>query len=809
MKITYLLTGCAVIAFASDVGFAQGVVAPAQPSAQAGSGAIDGQAETGGSASAVQGLQDIVVTAQRLEQNSQRAAVAITAVGGADLVNAGVTDATRLGDLVPGLEVTASGISNIYFLRGVGNFVNTAIADSAIAVNYDGVYTGRAASGFNFFDLQRVEVLKGPQGTLYGRNATGGAINIIPELPKLHDFSGYGIASYGNYDDLQLEGAVNAPLGDKAALRLSGFLVNRDGYLKDGANDNKEQALRAQVMVEPTADLTIRVSGDYTHQGGNGGGTSYVGRYQFGPGGYRFIPSGLPLSEGLFTPAAQAFRRTVFITPSGRFNADATAYPTRDNNFIGTNAEIEYKTDAGTLTFIPAFRHANVNQSSASATFESRTREKTTQYSAELRFAGNRIGIFDYILGGYVFKERINSDLIISAFALLSAPTGQHINTTSFAPFARLTANLSDTLRLVGGIRYTHDKKTFTEHLIQGTVICQNIVAGVPSCPNAPLVTPYVQDLNNLPFPFPAQGGAPVAAGGGAVVVRSDRISDLALKNQRVTWRGAVEYDVGPRSLAYGSVETGYRSGGFSGAVGFETFAPEYLTAYTIGLKNRFLDNRLQLNIEGFYWKYRNQQISFVGVDANGNTGSQVRNIGASRIKGAEVETKFLVTRTTLVRADLQYLDTKATKFIYQAPSAGPPPVTGCVVTADANPLFRDVNCQGRPAYNSPKWTLDLAAQQTIRLGEYDLVLDADTQYKTKRYQEFNYNPQSLIHATWRSNAQVTFKPEDSRWSLAAFVENIENKRTPTWMVIAPLANYLATNPMPPRTYGVRASIKF
>ena len=219
MKIANLLAGCAMIAFASGAAFAQGVVAPAQPSAQAGSGAVDGQ-PANAAAAPTQGLQDIVVTAQRLAQNSQRAAVAITAVGGADLVNAGVTDVTRLDTLVPGLQITQSGVSNVYFLRGVGNFVVTAIADSAIAVNYDGVYAGRASAGFDFFDLQRVEVLKGPQGTLYGRNATGGAINIIPEKPKLHDFSGYGIASYGNYNALQLEGAVNAPLGDNAALRV-------------------------------------------------------------------------------------------------------------------------------------------------------------------------------------------------------------------------------------------------------------------------------------------------------------------------------------------------------------------------------------------------------------------------------------------------------------------------------------------------------------------------------------------------------------------------------------------------------------
>ena len=303
MKRAVLLAECAVIAFAQGAAWAEAPVAP-DPAQHVGSGSTDTTPAANQAPTTSNGLQEIVVTAQRRAENLQRAAIAVTAVSGAALLEAGVTNATRLDTLVPGLTVTGSGSNNVYFLRGVGNFTTTPVSDPAVAVNYDGVYTGRASAGFSFFDLERVEVLKGPQGTLYGRNATGGAINILPVRPKLGELSGYGVASYGNYNALQLEGAINAPLGENGALRVSGSVINRDGYLKDGTGDDKSKALRVQMMSKLTPSLTVRLSGDYTHLGGAGVGTTYLGRYQFGPGGYTFIPSNLPASEGLFTPAA-------------------------------------------------------------------------------------------------------------------------------------------------------------------------------------------------------------------------------------------------------------------------------------------------------------------------------------------------------------------------------------------------------------------------------------------------------------------------------------------------------------------------
>jgi iron complex outermembrane receptor protein len=260
--------------------------------------------------------------------------------------------------------------------------------------------------------------------------------------------------------------------------------------------------------------------------------------------------------------------------------------------------------------------------------------------------------------------------------------------------------------------------------------------------------------------------------------------------------------------LLYASVETGYRSGGFSGAVGFSTYQPEYLTAYTLGLKNRFLDNRLQLNVEGFLWNYRNQQVNHVSLDINGNSANFTENIGRSRIYGVEVEGRALVTPTTLISADVQYLHAQNISFVYTA-GATTPPLTGCPFALAADPRFYNINCSNEPAYNSPRWTVNLAAQQTIPMGDYQIVVGADTQYKSSRVAGFAYLAEEILGSVWRSDAQISFGRADDRWSIQAFVRNIEDNRTPVFMSTHPTASILIAGTTPPRTYGVRGSFRF
>ena len=757
-------------------------------------------------------LGDIIVTAPRREENLQRAAVAVDVVTGADLISSGTTNASRLTELAPALVVEPSSTGNLIFLRGVGNFTVVPTSDPAVAFNYDGVYVGRPTSTTgSFFDLARIEVLKGPQGTLYGRNATGGAINVIPEHPRAGENSGYATASYGNYNAATVEGAINLALGDKGALRVSGTLVRRDGYLRDGTSDDRTEGVRVQMMGKLTDRLTVRVAGDYSHNGGVGNSISYLGVYAINPalGRFVFTPANIPTDQGVYTAASQAFRTTTSAGPAGR-RLDALApYPFQNNNYYGTNAEVNWSTGIGTVTFIPAWRYSSLNYLATAGAFPYRQREKDEQYSGELRLAGNRIGFLDYTLGAFYYHESEKFRTVLS-LASQESFGDNRLTTSSYAPFARLTAHLSDRLRVVGGVRYTHDHKTFVNSGIAGTIACNARVNGVPTCPNAPLF-PLVDTPSQLPFAFPTAGGPPVVfPGTGAVLVRGDSAYNTQLTNERVTYRGAVEFDIAARSLLYASVETGFRSGGFAASVGHETYDPETITAYTVGLKNRLLDNKLQLNLEGFLWNYRNQQVNHVGLDNAGRTSNFTESIGSSRIYGAEVEAQVLVTPTTLLSADAQYLHTENLSFVYTSGAANGPPLTGCpYAIAPNNAALYAINCTGFPANNAPRWTVNLAGQQTIPLGTYQAVLGANTQYRSGRYIGFAYLPEQYTGPSWQTNAQASFGPADGRWSVAVFVRNIEGNRIPIFTGTHALANLLVVGTTAPRTFGGRASVKF
>ncbi|WP_374944599.1 TonB-dependent receptor plug domain-containing protein [Sphingomonas sp.] len=278
------------------------------------------------------GLGDIIVTAQRQSENSQRAAVPLSVIEGGALLASGITQVDRLNSLAPALSIVPTNTGNAAFIRGVGNFTLAPNSDPAIAFNYDGVYVGRPTSTTGvFYDLERVEILKGPQGILYGRNATGGAINVLPAQPRIGEFSGNGSLTYGNYDTLNAEGAINLPVGDRGAIRLSASRASHDGYLSDGTSDEKTWAARAQMEAELTPDLSVRVAGDYAHNGGFGAGIDYVGSFA----GTTLTPSNIPIGTGINAPASQAFRTARVFAPIGN-RLTALGRPFQDNTFLAS-----------------------------------------------------------------------------------------------------------------------------------------------------------------------------------------------------------------------------------------------------------------------------------------------------------------------------------------------------------------------------------------------------------------------------------------------------------------------------------------
>src|SRR5579863_7213757 len=218
-------------------------------------------------------LEEIIITAQKRSENLQKSAVAVTAISGNTLSETGTVDAQGLTDLVPGVEVAQNNANTIFAIRGISSTTDATLGDAAVAFHLDGVFEGRpaAASGL-FYDIARVEVLRGPQGTLYGRNATAGTVNVITNAPDLSGYQGDVVVETGNYAELRTEAMLNAPLTDTFALRIAAQTLRHNGYLNSGYDDADDHAARLQALWKPNEAFSVLLFGDFFHQGGVGAG---------------------------------------------------------------------------------------------------------------------------------------------------------------------------------------------------------------------------------------------------------------------------------------------------------------------------------------------------------------------------------------------------------------------------------------------------------------------------------------------------------------------------------------------------------
>ena len=770
------------------------------------------------------GLTDIIVTAQRREENLQKAAIAVSAVSSDQLVQGGVNDPTQLTNIVPSLQIAkAAGPYALFYLRGVGNFNANALSDSAIAFNVDGVFVARPSStGGVLYDIDRIEVLKGPQGTLYGRNATGGAINIITRKPELGTFGGDASVSYGNYDAIQFNGALNAPLGERAAVRVAGQYVKHDGYMTDGTSDQDDLAGRIQLKFEASDTITINLGGDYYRQKGKGVGSTVLTDAVSN----RRVGNTDPLSRPAFNG--------VYFFPSGNILQLPPNDTFLDNDSWGVYASLDADLGFADLTVIPSYRGASINYRATTPSFIINQREKDKQFTLETRLASKSDGPLEWLLGAFYIKENIDVPLASYNQQVSGSVQSYFPTTESYAGFARATYKLTDTFRVTGGIRYTHEKKTFDGTFTTATILCGGTAlrptgAPVTNCFGAPLLanTPTLGIPllpTGAPVPFSPNGvGAPFP-GGPATTPSFISASQFKNNNRdsfnKATWRAGVEYDVGERSLLYASYETGFKSGGFFFTTDNPAYDPETIKAWTVGSKNRFLDNRLQLNVELFHWKYRDQQVSSATRDSRGNVVFATRNVGASTNKGFEVEAIAKPGRNTQVSMNLQYLDAKYDSFVYTTPNNSPqvpglltsvPPTANCPFTLGSPATVYVQDCSGKRPANAPEWVASFGVQQTVPLGDWKLVLNASTRFQSDVFTGLEYLPSQNQDGYSTSDASITLAQADDRYFVTAYVNNIENNDIVGNSFPNPFggAGLVVGSLRPPRTYGIRAGVKF
>jgi len=746
------------------------------------------------------GLEEVVVTAQRVEENAQHAAIAISTISPDDLIRAGVGRPGEMTALVPSLQVSDdTGPYSIFYLRGIGNFAANGLSDPAIIVNFDGVTVNRSGTGGLFYDLERVEVLKGPQGTLYGRNATGGAINVISKRPELGETAFDGSVDGGNYSSLRVSAMVNAPISETSALRVAANVTKHDGYMSDGTGNQNDMAGRISFLYVPSNAVSLFLVGDYmTQKGVNSGGTISASTSSF----LAPPPFGIDQRYGLSSPQVSAYLATVPNALDGRTFAPLQTSTFQDNKFSGVSATLDWKTPLGTVTVLPAYRKAEVNYNLFASAVDLAEDSTETLKSFEARLASDNQRALRYVVGVYSLTDsQDNPAFTVNQQAVLTFQQFVQ-DAKSRAAFANLTYAVTPTFRITGGARYTSDEKSFSGTLSANTLICTR---GFMACPGA-AVLPYSLTAPVAPQFIPNAAGTITTL---TVVPRTGaNASDVT--NDQSTWHMGVAWDLTDRNLLYASMDTGFKSGGFFfTADANDAYRPETLRAYTIGSKNRFLDNRLQVNLELFQYKYHDQQISHLSRDSVGDTIFPTENVGLATYNGVEVDLQGKPTAHTLLTGDVQYNSGRYDSFLYTVPNNnfGFGNGTGCPSQTVTATIYT-VNCSGnRPPY-APLWTIGSSAQQTVPLANGGkLVGGARLHYQSQTLTALDFLPVENQGSATRWDFDLTYAGQSDHYYVTGYVENAFDKSEIQYSFVMPFSSAVSALLRPPRTFGVRLGV--
>ncbi|MEQ1537403.1 MAG: TonB-dependent receptor [Sphingorhabdus sp.] len=716
-------------------------------------------------------LGEIVVTAERRDSTIQKTPQAISAVSSETLERGGVVNAGGLQQLVPGVDVNQGGGFSQVRIRGVGGGVVNNFGEPGVAYNIAGIYLAQPYAGnAAYHDLQRVEVLKGPQGTLYGRNSTAGAINIIPNRPKLGEFAGQLSATLGNYDHLEVQGVLNVPLGDKIAARVSVSKLDHDGYFSNGQSDADITSFRGQLLFEPSDGFSVLLYADYFKENGKGPGdtplfpgTSFstggaispgaTGRYLNPNDPWQNLGADFAYSSGLAAP-----------------NDVSRPYanPSISHEQLILSAELKADLGFADLTVIPALVTTKVDDQLANYAYNSFVFTDAKQTSLEARLSSKPGGPLQWVLGAYLYDQNNNSTQSFfqrgRGYITLGTPT---LDTNSFAVFGQATYSLTDDLRITGGVRYTEEKK-----VIAGATVAPGVPAFL--CPN------YI-----------------VATGTGLSVTDRCSVTNVGnLKFNATNWKVGLEYDVSDTSLLYGSVSTGFRAGGFNPGAPPNTFPPEELTAYEIGSKNEFMGGKLRLNVSGFYWDYAVESSPVLGpINPVGLAFIVIP--ASSHVYGVEMEAAAKLSRNDTLSVNMLYQHAEYDKYSTLAiPFIGLPAFVYDGMRRSHSPTW-----SGNVSYEH---VFNLASGATVT-ANVDMHFESKTILALQQPEPIGYSRDG--YAT--GNLSLTYSSPDDNYTIGAFVNNVTDKFVPTSVFQSTSTGNVFQQSQPPRTYGVRASVKF
>lgn len=767
-----------------------------------------------------QGLGEIVVTASKRSENLQDVPISISAIGAEQLASRGVTASNDLAQVVPNLQVSSQygETSPNFSLRGVGVANEfTANTASPIGVYLDEVsQTFRYTHGLQLFDLERVEVLRGPQGTLFGRNTTGGAISMYTRQPGLSGANGYLTAGYGNYDRWKLQGAAEATLvEDQVGLRVAFNRVKGDGYFKEPDSVNGAQkdygssdsiGIRGNLRIKPSDDLDIKIGATYAKDDPIGYPLHYIGlvgadaNYN---GGTDFFGS---TRQGGITPggAVCCNYKEVSLDKGGKFLTE---------NW-GLRMNLDYQiSDNWSITSVTGYTDSKYNldidnDATPLDAYFILYRSEGKDFSQDFRINYDS-DMVKGLLGVYYGNDEIDTNNIVLAYNVLPDFPADG-NPADWAPGVANSFNVA--------FGFTQKRKTFAVYG-EGTVSVTpklELTAGLRYTKDD---LKYVDGYSTVITDFP-----------GSEVF--DLYTNYNLRQKYSNWsgRGIVNYAWTDSIKTYASISRGYRSGSFNG-FGFvvqnpasDIVKPEKLTSIELGFKTRFADDRIQINGAVFHYDYENQQVSEVigGLAFN-------RNLNA-KVKGAEIELLAKPVSALTLRASMGYLDTKYTKdnpCLSQGPDANLfPEICG---PAGGTPVA------GNPIPFASKWTLSFGGDLTLAtIAEGDIVFSGEVAYKSSIWYDMfadNARPAAVVQDGQGGVTQLYQGPNGStdlvgeggyaianaslawnhdNFQLKFWGKNIFDKKYyPFGYDTAGAFGTVLLTPGMPRTYGIEGTVRF
>jgi iron complex outermembrane receptor protein len=683
------------------------------------------------------GVQDIVVTAQRRDQRLQDVGVSVTALSNDSLRKLGVVDSRDLVKAAPGvqLESTAGGGVNAFLtIRGISQSDYSANQESPNSIYLDEVYLSSPnAAAFTMYDLQRVEILRGPQGTLFGRASSGGLASFITARPG-KTWSGYAEVGYASFNNVWAEAAVGGPISDRVRFRVSGRTESADGWFLNGmpggkaSYEKKFAGIRGQLEADLTDRLTARLSVSYDRNPSHREGAYRRVAYAYDANGQPY-----------FTPDQPA-ALTGYVNPYKQFNkGDFNDYGRLSNERFSPTLYLTYDLGGATVSSISnytkfKFKYEEDCDGSPLDACNFGYSQNLDQYSQELRVNGKTGGL-TYTAGAYYLKI----DQIMPQFFKYPAFSGTPYgfsdtnivkqNLDSWALFGQLEYKLTDKLAVTGGLRYTHETKDFDSKA-------------------------YLQEYGVIYDPEILAADFSKAT-----------VGALARQSEGL-WTGKVQLDYKPtdHTLIYASVSRGAKPGGFNTNLSLAIsddrvpFKSEHLWAYEGGLKTQLLDNHLRVNASGFYYNYSRFQ-GFALVTPQSVVGNY-----DGYFYGGELEITAVPAHNLDIGLAASYLKTK----LRDVGTIGPNGVGSVVLDQES--------------IMAPRWTVYGQVTKAFDLPFGQLSLNWNGNYIAKRYASIDNSPTNLVPAVFMHSARATLSFDAQKLELSLFINNISNQEKIGWV---------------------------